>query len=302
MKVMNHKRALLIPANPVLQRTISNGIYFFHGKPIHESGFNSDPEFPITSSNITDMLHSGNTPLHVIKPEQSMPYEGIIVGEVKNENDLKAWANIADPATTLIAGASGFFLSIFDTIAKPTNPSVINNSVNHPVLLVCGSAFNKSQSFVKKEKDNGRPVNYMPDEIIDAENPTNDQYDRWAADICDALRRNGRTIIAIDPDTMQKKTVTPISLRTKTAHVVREVFQRTSIPELMLEGGSTAAAILNELKISKLFPIKEVAPGVVRMRVDNVGLPAGKTSHLHITFKPGSYEWPAGSWAFNHTN
>ena len=52
--------------------------------------------------------------------------------------------------------------------------------------------------------------------------------------------------------------------------------------EIFIEGGSTAAAILEELNIKNLAPINELERGVVRMIAND----------LFITVKPGSYELP----------
>ena len=54
------------------------------------------------------------------------------------------------------------------------------------------------------------------------------------------------------------------------------------VKEIFIEGGSTAAAILEEIKIKQLSPVNELQRGVVRM----------KANDLLITVKPGSYELP----------
>jgi uncharacterized protein YgbK (DUF1537 family) len=55
-----------------------------------------------------------------------------------------------------------------------------------------------------------------------------------------------------------------------------------NIKEIFIEGGSTAAAVLEELNIKKLTPVNELSSGVVRMKAGN----------LFITVKPGSYQLP----------
>ena len=66
------------------------------------------------------------------------------------------------------------------------------------------------------------------------------------------------------------------------AKAVREILKQKTVKEIFIEGGSTAAAILQELNIKKLIPVNELQRGVVRMKVND----------LFITVKPGSYELP----------
>ena len=67
------------------------------------------------------------------------------------------------------------------------------------------------------------------------------------------------------------------------ASAVKRILEREKVRELFIEGGSTAAAILNELGIKKLSVVNELQRGIVRM----------KAKDLFITVKPGSYELPA---------
>ena len=62
--------------------------------------------------------------------------------------------------------------------------------------------------------------------------------------------------------------------------------------ELLVEGGATAAAILQRLHLQAFTPVEELAPGVIRMQV------AGNRQ-LCLTLKPGSYDWPAALWPFH---
>src|SRR6185369_13506559 len=50
MNRLGLNRALLVPANPSLERVVHNGQYFVRGKPIHETDFRLDPEFPRSTS------------------------------------------------------------------------------------------------------------------------------------------------------------------------------------------------------------------------------------------------------------
>jgi uncharacterized protein YgbK (DUF1537 family) len=73
--------------------------------------------------------------------------------------------------------------------------------------------------------------------------------------------------------------------------LVKEVFKRTRIEELVIEGGSTGSAVLNSMGVTRLVPLHQFQQGVIRMRVENM-------EGLNLTLKPGSYKWPETVWIF----
>jgi uncharacterized protein YgbK (DUF1537 family) len=266
MKVLDMQRALLVPANPNLGRTIRDGTYFFNGQPVHQSSFSIDPEFAITSSDIQEMLKAQ---VHIAKLREDMPVKGIVVGEASEMNDLDTWAARCKP-DTLPAGAAGFFRSLLSARYKQAEPD-IEYEQSSPLLYVSGTTFKKSSEAIKKIKVTGGPVSYQP-----------------AEDLPELLRTYGKAILAIDPGTRYENAV---SLREETAHIVENVLKTIKIGELLIEGGSTARAIFEKLGYATFYPVQELAPGVVRMKVK-------EQEGIFITVKPGSYAWPEGTWQF----
>jgi D-threonate/D-erythronate kinase len=291
LKELKLNKALLVPANPGLGRTIRNGTYYLNDEPIHLSSFSKDPEFAINSSSVLDMLRVNGFPVQVRKKEEGLLQEGIAVGEAVTTNDLKEWAAQVDDST-LLAGASGFFTAILDKIkAKSIQQSGITPpEFSYPALYVSGTTFNKKIEAIRKIKDNGGPVSYMPSQIIASPNPTVDAYNNWADEVVSLLSKHRKAIIAIDPETVPEKE-TALSLRTKTACAVEKIFDQIYIRELVVEGGSTGAAIIKRLNFNSFFPVQEVSPGVIRMSVED-------KDDLFLTLKPGSYDWSPGIWNF----
>lgn len=292
LKILNLERVLLVPANPALGRTITNGTYFFYNQPIHLSSFSNDPEFPITSSDVLEMLHVNNDFVQIKKKEEALPDLGIIIGEASSSEDLKAWAKRIDKKT-LVAGGAGFFSAILDGInIKGANVEQSKaKQFSQPILFVCGSTFNKSREIIKKINSHGGPVSYMPEAIMRSDEFHEDLYLKWGKEIVSFIESRGKAIISINQETEQTF-ASPGLLRERIARVVEEVFRKIKIRELLIEGGSTAAAVLRKLQLKTFFPLQEIAIGVIRMRVKD-------NNDLCITVKPGSYEWPAEVWKFN---
>ncbi|SDT18000.1 Uncharacterized conserved protein YgbK, DUF1537 family [Mucilaginibacter mallensis] len=285
-------KALLVPANPAFGRTISNGRYFIKDKPIHLTSFAHDPEFAITSSRVQHMLRVDEKEIHLRGITDQLPDYGILIGECGTTDDLHYWASKADE-NTLLAGGSGFFIALLESLKlnAQIEADVSVTELTYPALFVCGSTHDESRQSIKKIKENSGSVSYMPCDIIKAENPVDSLFEIWADEIVHLLNSHKKAIIAIDEYATKGITITAADLRNKKAKVVARVFQKIAIKELLVEGGSTGAAIINRLKFNSFSPVKELGPGVIKMKVDAI-------DDLFLTLKPGSYNWPSFVWNF----
>jgi uncharacterized protein YgbK (DUF1537 family) len=284
MQLLGKRRALIVSANPALDRTIVDGTYLFKNKPIHESSFAHDPEFPIASSLVTDILRTKDEVVHVLKSSEVLPAEGFIVGEVQTGADLASWAKHLT-AETMAVGAAGFFEAILlERNYTPAAHEKSASTLQQPFLFVCGTTFQKSRDAIKREKEKGGPVSYMPGNIIEEDHPSGELLNNWTKEITSLIRQYNAAIVAIDPQSAQNASA--YELRERIAVAVANVLQHTTVHELFMEGGSTAAAILRRSGISLFQPVEQLAPGVIRMQ-------AGVKQALFFTLKPGSYDWPA---------
>ena len=282
MQVFRFEKALLVPANPLLGRTIKQGKYFLHGQPIHETEFSADPEFPLGSSNVVDLLGKGTVPVHLLKHGDELR-PGIAIGEAVKVKDVEGWTKFQDEPV-LLAGAASFFNALLAARFQPVK--------NHPefklatpMLLVSGTTYQKS---VDRRNDLQHLVSYMPSSlfkknIIDPKN-----IEKWAGQILGILSIYSNAVVAIgDHGEITKKTRL---LKEKLGAVVKSVTDQAEIKELLIEGGATAFGIIQELGLSSFIPTEELSQGVVRMK-------SATEEWLHLTIKPGSYEWPR-QWHF----
>lgn len=307
MKIMGKQRALAIPANPHLGRVIKDGMYYLKDVRLHETGFRSDPEFVMSnsdrihSSDVIDILRYNNSAdlehfnIIVAKTDVPFPDKGIIIGEALSSDDLRLWAKRMDDHT-LIAGASSFFLALLEHLQYPHREGAFEKPIAYSdgnMLLVCGSSFSKSKKMVAKVLADGAPVSLMPSALLHADGALlSGLQDQWALDIISLFATHNHVIVAADPEAIYPAKELGRDISKHIAKVVGEVMKRLPVQELMLEGGSTASSILNEMHLEKLYPQQELADGVIRTSVP------GNTA-LHITFKPGSYRWPESIWNSN---
>ena len=292
LDILNYEMALVVPANPSLGRTIRDGTYFYNNRPIHQSSFSIDPEFPVKHSGILKMLGVIDGAVLVINPHNKFSEHRIIVGEVTDNDDLKLWAKRIDKKI-LPAGSSGFFSAILDSIntEQSNREEARIREPGQTTLFVCGSTFNKSRDAILEIKHRGGPVSYMPENILQSDENDDENYQLWSNEIAAFIHSKGKAIVAIDPVSVEGLSVSAAMLREKTAIVVDRIFKQEDIHELFIEGGSTAAAIIKKLEFKTFIPVEELALGVVRMQVK-------EREGLFITVKPGSYDWPGAVWNF----
>jgi uncharacterized protein YgbK (DUF1537 family) len=273
MKLMGKKAAILLPANPSLGRTIQQGLYYIEGKPVHTTSFVNDPEFPIKDASIATMCNDGS--IKVLKPTDALLEEGIAVGEVSSEPDLIFWAS-KSLEKYVVAGAGDFFNAILQQ--RYTQKEQSGCSFQLPFLYVCGTTYKRSVEEVLAITKGKNVIAYL--EI----NPKKEDAiinEDWLKRCRDILQAEQKLVIAFDQATLPPH-ISAVFLRNYMAAAVKEIVENNPIKEMLVEGGSTANAVLKMLNMDAIHPINEVMRGVVRMQ----------SNQLYITVKPGSYSLP----------
>jgi D-threonate/D-erythronate kinase len=289
MGAMNKQRALIIAANPIFNRIILNGQYTIDGVPLHQTSFASDPEFPVKTSSVKDIIDNNKYSVFAgLSPWDYQPQSGLIAGDVRNFGDLEAWAAQMDE-NTIPAGSSGFFdalLSKYKTSKAKDNVEI--NPYGEKILFVLGSMFPKDNNFISKILENDYYRSNMPEEMYFNKNFSPEWIDFWANDIIQGIEKHQKVFITITHPISNEQ---DISSRIKEilGIVIKKVTQKTTFNELIIEGGGTTSVILQHLQIKKLIPIKEIDTGIIRMKME--GLPG-----ICLITKPGSYTWPSRLW------
>ncbi|MEM8814515.1 MAG: four-carbon acid sugar kinase family protein [Pseudomonadota bacterium] len=295
MRAERKSRALLVPANPGLHRTISDGIYFIGDTPFAESDFANSNDFEVASSHVVDILgNRGTTSASCISPHDRFNGAGVHVGNTISTEDLVVWANRVDERL-VPAGAAEFFAAILD--AKMPSPRTAEESGNGfglpgRSLYVCGSRFPSSRVAVLDARGRGDCVLDMPDEVYFSTALDLAAVDRWADTVVRQFAGRSRVIVAAlqTPGQPPGDSRLPgVAIAEAMARVTQRVVEAGLVDSLMIEGGATSESVMRALEISSLYPAQSLAPGVTRMRV-------GGYPNLDVTMKPGSYRWPESIW------
>ncbi len=284
LEVTDKKRAVIIAGNPWMGRSITNGYYSIHSVPLAKTSFADDPEFPVKSSSVIDLIGQEYCPVYSCSVDSRLPDKGLIVGDVNNESDIFRWALILDK-NTLAAGGAGFFDVLLSTkYRKKEEDSNGRLKLGEKTLFVFGSTFPKSREIISRLKKEGVMKLNMPEAIYNNENFNPGLLDDWARRIAASLDKNRKVVISIE-QTHSEEPGLSARIRDNIGELVKKVITLTSLTDLLIEGGATTSAILKSLHISKLFPYKELDLGIIQMKVE-------KYPGLNITTKPGSYSWP----------
>lgn len=285
MQELNFSKGLLVPVNSSLGRIISDGKYFVYGEPIHQTSFSKDPEFPIKSSSVLEILGNEQKAAKIVTLNEPLHEYGISVGEAKTNEDVLAWANKVDEET-LAAGGASFFNALLSLKHHLKNENKKPLELSSPLLLISGTTFQKN---VQRIKEYSHLVSYMPENIFNDREVHDSEFENWQNDILEKLSKYNKATIAVDNSTNQK--ADPNSLSEKKAKIAELIFKKIKLKEILIEGGSTAYSIIQKIGWQSFIPTEELQQGIVRMQVEGV-------NDLHLTIKPGSYDWPP-EWNFN---
>ncbi|HLR37862.1 MAG TPA: four-carbon acid sugar kinase family protein [Chitinophagaceae bacterium] len=287
LEELDKRVALLVPANPHLGRTIKEGIYFINGNKLHESEFKDDPQFSSHTSSVKDLVEGETSAIISIPPSDEIPSEGMVLGEASSEKDMELWSKKVQNYV-IPSGASGFFSAILREKGLGLSTNLIDSisGMGEKRLFVCGSAFPSSKNLVRSAIAKKKAVSLIPSALTKTTAVASSvAFQSWIDEILSLLKDKNSVILATHPDSMFPRKEQPDILKMNMAIAVQYLLKESELQELLIEGGATAFTILNRLGVSRAYPVQELSNGVIRM-----ALPHNK--NLHITLKPGSYDWP----------
>jgi len=286
MKQLKLDRALLLPANPSLGRTIRDGQYFVQGKPIHETEFLHDPEYPRRSSQVVRLLDAPEDfLLRVVNGDRMLAAGTIVICEAATSADVQGWAKFYD-AEMLPAGGSEFFGELlarerpFATGGEVASPAVAEGRE----FFISGTSTQQARQFVLAEKKRKTAVFSLPLELAWGAEFTPAAVDAVTQRVVAAFQEKSRVVLAVGLPTVRDAEMAR-KLSKSIVRVAEQVLRQVAVARVYAEGGATAAELVRRMGWSRLTVLQELAPGVATLEID------GNKSML-LTIKPGTYAWP----------
>ncbi len=262
-----YRRALVVPFNPGLGRTITEGVYRVNERPISETPFRDDPQHPVLTSDVRSLLGAGL--VHICRLSDPLPDTGIVIGEGQTAEDLRGWATRVDQATMPV-GAAPFFTAWLESQGRKVTRRHCQEA-GGKVLVLSGTV--------------SRVVEWvhalpMPDSLFDEGSP--EALNEWVAKIVLRLDEKGFAVASIGTS---RPLIGSQSARLvgHLADLAASALAQCVIDQLWLEGGATASAVIRRAGWKSLDVVGELAPGVVQLRPAS-GRPL-------VVVKPGSYPY-----------
>src|ERR1041385_3156126 len=163
--------SLLVPANPGFGRIIRDGTYYVKGRPISETDFARDPEYPRWSSDVRALLGLPPEDQMLVKPGACLPERGVALGEVSSAEDVAHWARQRSIGK-LCAGGAEFFEAVMNIEGRQQRVRPQTQiGTGAAGLFICGSLSDATQKFVAASKSRGVPVFYLPEAAAGATRP-----------------------------------------------------------------------------------------------------------------------------------
>jgi uncharacterized protein YgbK (DUF1537 family) len=286
-RVLKLHRCILVPANPSGQRIIRRGKYFIAGVPLDQTDFRNDPAHPRGSAQVVELLgRVGRLPVAVSDASRRQLSEGIIVGNAQSAPDLDRWARRIG-GDTWAAGGGDFFTAL---LAQDGHALCATKQRRTPprfqkTLFVCGSRAASSLRFVATRRRRGWPVFSLPPELLARRGPSAVKPNAWARKIALGFSGHSQVVMTVGA-TLDPHPAASQWFERVLARAAGEVLVAARPDCVCVEGGSTAAALLEVLKGLSLDVQFEFARGVTGVRVNGGAAPL-------VVLKPGSYPWPA---------
>lgn len=256
-----YKQAILLPANPSRGRIVKEGIYYCDGKPISQTDFAVDPEFPALVDRMADRF-----------PEATR--EGVTMPDACDAEQVAEVVRQC-PHDTLLAGAADLFEALLvsrgHTLKAQRVPMTFDGN---DIIVVAGSTQSQPSQL-------GIPVKTMPREVYEGKTGASE----WIEELIPAYRQCPRLVLAVPFRHLTGKAVA-VRLRQTMAAVVRALVEVHCPQTLVIEGGATAYCCLGALSWRQFSLAGVYAPGVIQMVTPQT---------VSIILKPGSYPWPIGS-------
>ncbi len=304
MEVTGENHIPFIPAYPALKRFTRKGYHYVEDKLLHETRFAEDPLEPVKSSYIPEILGQQTSckialyayPFDHDISESEFNERKILVFDcsselelnrigifLENQNQLKIVAGSAGFAPVL---ASKFALSSTDVekIGNPGTCLIVNGSLN-PVSL---------EQIRTLEKISMKSM-YLEPEFLNSEPDHPEMWDQLTQKVKDILQEDQCILISSSrsredlirylknkySESIAKDVFSKAARRF--GHFISQILRTCNIDLIIVLGGDTLMALVNEIQIPFIHPIKEVLPGVVLSKVKIKG------QYIYLVTKPGGF-------------
>jgi uncharacterized protein YgbK (DUF1537 family) len=287
MKQLKLERALLLPANPSLGRTIKDGHYFLRGKPLHKTEFARDPHFPRRSSHVLRLVKIPEMfSMRLAGDNRLLTAGTIVIGDAETSAEVQDWTD-SFSEQMLPSGGSEFFNALL-SLDRPVLENGGGDLLENPLakeFFVVGTSTESARKFVAAQRRRKVPVFSLPQELAWGAEFMPSAVAAVTQRVLTAFATRKRVVLQIGLPPVRDPEVAK-NLSTQVVRVAECVLRQLGTARVFAEGGATAAELVRRMGWPRLEVLREHAPGVATLAV-------GDEPDLQLTIKPGTYAWPS---------
>lgn len=230
-RISDRTKLIIAPAFPDAGRTTQGGVVLVHGKPVHETAFGIDLLNPVKQSNLRTLLQAAGIQAHVCMPHQideSLHAADAVIVDAQTESDLDVIARTQSHTPDVMwCGSTGLVRAFARTLPKAAHTS-------QPVR--------KSEPLARKTWV-----------CVGSRNPVSREQKAFLT----SVRSSGITVIATD-DSLDD----PEAQASALARQVASAVKTGACDSIIATGGETAKYIVQALQATRLYVLRELAPGI----------------------------------------
>lgn len=278
-------QALFVPSFPQNQRTVYGGHLFVGSDLLHESGMQNHPTNPMTDSNLQRVLaQQSSRPVGLLDLQavragvgdarlETLRGEGVefIIADAIEDDDLRRIAELKLDHC-LPTGGSAFGAALYHRLACQRNASMTTEPAtrhlqarhDRPIAIFSGSCSGATQAQVEAYARQGS--------VFRIDLPAAARGANLAADAISWFqqRRNEPSVLfstTTGPAEVKKiqAELGPARAAQQTEHLFRNIARSVvddGVDSMIIAGGETSGAIVDELQIQAVRIGAEIAPGV----------------------------------------
>ncbi|MFL8888422.1 four-carbon acid sugar kinase family protein [Helcococcus kunzii] len=271
----------IVAAYPEMNRTVENGLLFIDNVKVENSIFSKDPFEPVKESSIKNILQKDLDKkiynISSLKEKIVNRSNSLYIFDGKTNDDLEEiYKYLKDnKLNKIVVGCAGFA----NTLSKNHSVELENNSeeLKYPLAIISGSLNPITIKQIEEFKqDKGKVFN------INEEQVNEEKY--WAKiagsalykEILDAFTNEDKVVF--ENYSMKNDDVnndfdksTRFKVANAMARLTKYLIEDIGYRDFVVVGGDTLYAILNDLRINEIYPIKEISPGVVLNKISYKG-------------------------------
>lgn len=273
-----------IPALPAMNRVTRNGVQYIDGVPVAESVFGRDPFEPVKESDVPRLIAlQSSTPAFRADPDVLQGLSGVAVLDASSDEDLARIAGCLKNLSGLrvSAGCAGFAAVLPGLLGLSRQESPELPPLEPGLFVLCGSVNPITQRQLDHGEANGfTRIHIAPEIKLHPEVFGTEKgkallalwKERMAADpwmILDANDTDPSNIETAEQAALEGLSIEDVRQRISESLgiILSSLMDSPADRTLLITGGDTLLRSMDRMKVRRMLPITEAAPGSVLSRV-----------------------------------